>query len=71
MSSDLTRSERRLLRELAAEVYEAEAHALLVELDADFARWRKNEVRSSDLLMSIHDFHQHRSRELWSVYQGL
>ncbi|ABE43581.1 hypothetical protein [Polaromonas sp. JS666] len=71
MSADFTKSERRQLRELAAEVYEAEAHALLEELDEDFARWRKDEIRSSDLLMSIHDFHQHQSRELWSMYQGL
>jgi len=68
---EFTKSERKQLRELAATVYEAEAHQVLEELDAEFARWRSGECLSSELLASIHDFHQHRSRELWSAYQGL
>ncbi len=68
---ELTKSEKRQLRELASEVYEAEAHALLEELDAEFARWREGEILSSELLTAIHEFHQHQSRELWSMYQGL
>jgi len=59
------------MRELASAVYEAEAHALLEELDAEFAQWRAGECQSSDLLTAIHEFHQHQSRELWSSYQGL
>lgn len=66
-----TKSERRLLRELAAEVYEAEAHRLLEKLAAEFDHWRAGSKLSSELLADIHGFHQHDSRALWSMYQGL
>ena len=69
--SEFTKAERSELRDLAAAVYEAEAHGYLEELDEDFARWRKGKMLSSDLLTSIHQFHQHQNRELWSMYQGL
>jgi hypothetical protein len=71
MSTEFTKTERRELRELASEVYEAEAHGYLEELDEDFARWRTGEMLSSDLLTSIHQFHQHQNRDLWSSYQGV
>jgi hypothetical protein len=70
-SSEFTKAERRELRELAGDVYEAEAHRYLEELDRDFALWRKGKMLSSDLLTSIHQFHQHQNRDLWKMYQGL
>ena len=69
--ADFTKPERRLLREIADEVYEAEAHQMLEHLDAKFQSWRDGELRSSELIREIHDFHQHDSRDLWSVYRGL
>jgi hypothetical protein len=69
-SSEFTKAERRELGELAGDVYEAEAHGYLEELDRDFARWRKGDMLSSDLLTSIHHFHQHQNRDLWKMYQG-
>ena len=66
-----TKAERKQLRELAGTVYEAEAHALLEELDAEFDPWRNGDCLSSELLSAIHEFHQHRSRQLWSSYQAL
>ncbi|MET1083996.1 MAG: hypothetical protein ABWY12_13255, partial [Burkholderiales bacterium] len=68
---EFTKRERGQLRRLASKVYEAEAHALLEELELSFAQWRAGEVLSSELLQTIHEFHQHQSRELWSVYQAL
>jgi len=68
---EFTKSERKQMRELAGTVYEAEAHALLESLDADFDQWRNGECLSSELLSVIHEFHQHQSRKLWSSYQGL
>ena len=70
-SAEFTKAERRELRELAGDVYEAEAHGYLEELDRDFALWRKGKMLSSDLLTSIHQFHQHQNRDLWKMYQGL
>jgi len=69
--SEFTKSERKQLRELAGGVYEAEAHRFLEELDGDFALWREGKMASSDLLTSIHQFHQHQNRELWKIYQGM
>jgi hypothetical protein len=70
-TSEFTKAETRELRELAGDVYEAEAHGYLEELDRDFALWRKGKMLSSDLLTSIHQFHQHQNRDLWKIYQGL
>jgi hypothetical protein len=69
--TEFTKTERRELRELAGSVYEAEAHQMLEQLDAEFQRWREGEALSSELLSAIHEFHQHESRELWSMYQSL
>jgi len=68
---DFTKNERQALRELAGEVYEAEAALLLEDLAASFAKWRADELLPSELLEAIHDFHQNQSRQLWSMYQGL
>lgn len=69
--SEFTKTERKVLRDLAGTVYEADAHESLEELDAEFGRWREGEILSSELIAAIHEFHQHRSRELWSRYQAL
>ena len=71
MTDDFTKRERQQLRELAGDVYEAEAGLMLEELAASFAQWRSGDLLPSELLQKIHDFHQHQSRELWSMYQGL
>ena len=71
VTSEFTKSERKALRELSGTTYEAEAHLMLEELDAEFQSWRTGEMESSELLRAIHEFHQHQSRELWSMYQGL
>lgn len=68
---EFTKAERRQLREFAGSVYEVEAHQMLEELESEFKRWREGEILSSELLGAIHEFHQHESRELWSMYQAL
>ena len=68
---DFTKSERKTLRALASEAYDAEARACLEELASEFARWQSGEIHSADLLDAIHSFHQGRSRELWSTYHSL
>ena len=65
------KTERKLLRDLAGEVYEWELHGYLEELDEAFDQWRNGEMLSSELSDKIHTFHQHAARELWSMYQTL
>jgi hypothetical protein len=69
--TEFTKSERKQLRELAGDVYEAEAAQILGELATSFARWRSGELLPSELLQSIHDFHRGHSRQLWSMYQAM
>jgi len=69
--TDFSKAERRILREIAGEEYEAEAHRMLEQLDAKFQSWREGALFSSELIREIHDFHQHDSRDLWSVYRVL
>jgi hypothetical protein len=69
--ADFSKLERKALRELAGEVYEAEAGRMLEELASSFDQWRDGKILPSELLDSIHEFHQHQSRQLWSMYQGL
>jgi hypothetical protein len=71
VTSEFTKAERKILRELSGLTYEAEAHLMLEELDAEFHSWRAGEMESSELLRAIHEFHQEQSRELWSKYQAL
>jgi hypothetical protein len=71
MGDEFSKAERKRLRSLAGEIYEAEAAQLLGELEASFKEWRSGQKVASELLQDIHEFHQHQSRELWSMYQGL
>lgn len=67
---EFSKSEKKQLRALAGEAYEAEARKLLEELESEFRRWRNGEVLSSELITTIHEFHQQQSHELWSMYNG-
>jgi len=66
-----SKADSRKLRELAGDVYEADVHRLLMQLDQQFDAWRTGTLASSELLQGIHEFHQGESRALWSMYQGL
>jgi len=69
-SMETTKAQRRLLRELCAMAHEVEAREALASLDDDFRRWRDEEINSFDLIDAIHDFHQHRARELYLTYSS-
>jgi hypothetical protein len=68
---EFSKADIRKLRELAGDVYEAEAHQLLTKLDQQFDAWRNGALGSLDLLQTIHEFHQGESRPLWSMYHGI
>ena len=68
---ELSKSQRKVLRDCAARVYEAEATRKLEELECDFKRWRDRELDVGELLESIHKFHQVQAKDLWSIYQSL
>ena len=71
MMRKYAKTDRHLLRELASQVYEADAREALASLDDDFSRWRVREIDSAELIQAIHDFHQHGARDLWRTYSSL
>jgi hypothetical protein len=67
-SREFTKVQRRRLRELCGLSYERDLSAELARLEADFQRWRANEIDAFELSDLIHRFHQGPSRELFRVY---
>lgn len=65
---EMTKAQRRHLRELAATAHERELSVELGKLETDFARWRSGEIDAHQLSESIHAFHQGPSRKLYTRY---
>lgn len=67
---DMTKRQRRLLRELAGLAYERDLAGELTKVEQAFGRWRSGEMDAFDLEQLIHRFHQGPARELFTRYQG-
>jgi hypothetical protein len=65
---ELTKAQRRRLRDLCAMAYERELSADLSKLEAEFGRWRAGELDAYELSERIHRFHQGPARKLFSKY---
>lgn len=61
---------KRLIREYAAQAYEAELGQALGELEQQFSAWRDGEISAFELSDHIHTFHQGLARELWERYNA-
>ena len=70
MSNELTKSQKRCLRELAALAYERELGTELGKIEVEFGRWRRGEIDAHALEDVIHKFHNGPSRKLYSLYTG-
>ena len=71
MHPDLTRPDRKTLRELATMAYARELDAALTDLHAQFMAWQAKRIDGFALSEAIHQFHQGVARELWSRYEHL
>jgi hypothetical protein len=67
---DLTKSQRRRIRELAAIAYDRELSRELAALEGEFARWRSGTIDAYELSDRIHRFHQGPNRHLFTTYTG-
>lgn len=67
---DLTKSQRRSIRELAVLAHERELSAELGRLETAFKRWRAHELSPHELNELIHAFHHGPSRRLFAAYTG-
>jgi hypothetical protein len=65
---DLSKSQRRKIRELSALAHDRELSAELGKLEEAFRRWRSGELDPHQLNDLIHAFHQGPSRKLFSRY---
>ncbi|HEY5281739.1 MAG TPA: hypothetical protein VIM14_03020 [Polyangia bacterium] len=70
MNDELTKSQKRCIRELAALAYERELGTELGKVEAEFGRWRRGETDAHALEDVIHKFHNGPSRKLYSLYTG-
>ena len=68
MNSNLTKGQRRKLRELGGIAYERDLSEHLGRLEGEFRRWRAGEIDPFALAEAIHQFHQGPARELFSTY---
>ena len=68
MNRDLTKAQRRRVRELGGIAYERDLSAELTKLETEFKRWRGGKLDAFELSEVIHRFHQGPSRELFSKY---
>jgi hypothetical protein len=70
MKSEWTKSQRRLLQELAGRAHDRELARELGALEGDFARWRRGEIDGNQLSEQIHRFHNGPARRLYLNYTG-
>jgi hypothetical protein len=68
MRSDLTKPQRRRIRELAGIAHDRELAMALTALDGEFARWRSGAISVCELSDSIHEFHRGPHRDLYTRY---
>ncbi len=69
--TDLTKSQKRHLRQLAGQCYEKEMGLVLDELFGDFQKWKSSEMSIWDLNDKIHEYHNGTARELWKLYDHM
>ena len=71
MSRELTKSQKKRLRNLASVAYERELAAASKSLLREFRRWEQKEIDVFELNERIHEFHNGISRTLYSRYVGM
>ena len=66
-----TKSERKILRKLAALAYDRELTQCLSRLESGFDDWRAGTIGVGELNDKIHHYHDGDSRDLWRKYNHL
>jgi hypothetical protein len=65
---ELTKKQRKHIREMSGVAYEREMTAALDKLLASFQQWKHGEKTPFDLDMEIHQYHDGTARDLFKKY---
>jgi hypothetical protein len=68
MNRNPSKKVKRVIREYASQLYEADLHKALEALAAKFDEWKNGAIDSFDLEEAIHRFHNGAARELYKQY---
>jgi len=68
---EITKSQKRQLRELVDIAYERDLSRCLNEVKNSFDKWENNEITAWDVNDKIHQFHNDIARELYNSYVGI
>jgi hypothetical protein len=66
---NMTKKQKKHLRELASRCYEIEMSEALDELNQDFKKWKNGEITVWDLDEKIHQHHDGVARDLYKFYE--
>ncbi len=69
--TDMTRSQKRHLRELADQCYEIEMSKALEELYENFKKWENKEISTWALNEKIHQHHNGKALDMYKTYEQL
>ena len=64
---NFTNAEKRKIRELLGEAFEAETAAALEDVEAAIQEWRAGQILPSEVRERIHEFHK-ESQEIYKTY---
>lgn len=67
---ELTKSQRRAVRELLGEAHEAEIAAALLDVEAALGEWRGGKILPSEVSERIHEYHQ-EAQQIFKTYNYL
>jgi hypothetical protein len=67
---DLTKSQKRVVRDLLGDAHEAEIASALVKVEEAIKEWRGGEILPSETSERIHEFHK-ESQEIYKTYNYL
>ena len=69
--ADLTKSQKKHLRQLANMCYEKEMSHALEGLHSEFKKWSQSEMSVWDLNDKVHEYHNRTARNLWKIYEQM
>lgn len=68
--SELSKSQKRAVRQLLADAHEAEIASALVDVEAATQEWRSGQILPSEASDRIHEFHK-KTQEIFKTYNYL